>query len=108
MHASKYPYKILLWLLKPFIKECLFQLKQNSFSAACITLQRHLDEHKRCGTEQLSYCNKCAVWTVLSSDDEGKFIDYITTASHIHYGLTTKEILELAHEFANKLTNKVL
>jgi ribosomal protein S4 len=32
--------------------------------------------------------------------------EYITTGSHIHYhyGLTHKEVLEPAHEFAKKLT----
>jgi hypothetical protein len=44
---------------------------------------------------------------VFSSDDEGKLIDYIITASHIHFGLTLKEVLEPAHEFAKKLTKKV-
>jgi hypothetical protein len=38
------------------------------------------------------------VWTVFSTEDEGKPID-ITTASNIHYGLTRKEVMKLAYQF---------
>lgn len=105
MHARnhQYPYKILLLPLKLFIK-----LKQNSFSVACITLQTYLDDHDddNDNDEQLSYCNKYALQTVFSSEDEGKLIDDTTTANHIHYGLTQKAVTESTHELAKKPIKK--
>jgi hypothetical protein len=54
------------------------------FGVACTTLQRQLDDHKKRGNEQFFYSsNKCAVLSVFSTEQEGKLIDYITTASHM-------------------------
>jgi hypothetical protein len=33
---------------------------------------------------------------VFSTEGEGKLIDYVTTASHIHYGLIRKAVMKLA------------
>jgi hypothetical protein len=35
-----------------------------------------------------------------------KLIDCITTASHIHYGLTWKEVMKLAFQFTKELIKR--
>jgi hypothetical protein len=96
----QYPNQILLWLMKLFIKDWLFKQQHNSL---VLHAQRHLDDHKKSGDEQFFYSNKCAVWTAFSTEKEGKLPDYITTASHNHYGLSRGE----AYQFAKELTEKI-
>jgi hypothetical protein len=74
------------------------------FTVAYTTLQRHLADHKRTGNEQFFYSKKCAVWTLFSTEEEGKLIDHIPIADHVSYGLTRKAIAKLAYQFANELT----
>jgi hypothetical protein len=35
-------------------------------------------------------------------EQERKFIDYITTASNMHYSVSRKEVMELAYEFVKE------
>jgi hypothetical protein len=72
------------------------------FNVSRTTLQRHLENHIRCENKKFAYTNKCAVWTVFSGEEGRKFIDYITRASNMHYGLSRKDIMELAYEFTRK------
>jgi hypothetical protein len=65
---------------------------------------KHLDNHKKSGNEHFFYSNKCALWTAFSTEGEWKLIDYITTASHVHYGLTRKEVMKLTHQFGKEVT----
>jgi hypothetical protein len=46
------------------------------FSVSRTTLQRHLDDHNKSSNEQFFCIYKCAVWTIFSTDEEGKLIDY--------------------------------
>jgi hypothetical protein len=48
-------------------------------------------DDKKSGNEQFFYISKCTVWTVFSTEEEGKLVEYIITARHIHCGLTRKE-----------------
>jgi hypothetical protein len=107
MHASnhQYPYQVLLWLLELFIKDWLFEMQQNSL-VLCTQPFRDIFIITGRGNEQFFCSSKCAVWTVFSTEEEGKMIDYITTASHIHYGLTRKVVMKVAYQFAKELTKK--
>jgi hypothetical protein len=46
------------------------------------------------GNEQFFYSNKCTVWTVFSTEEVDKLVEYITTASHIHCGLTREKVMK--------------
>jgi hypothetical protein len=35
-------------------------------------------------------------------------MDYVTSASHIHYGLIRKKIMKLAYQFEKELTESIL
>jgi hypothetical protein len=92
----------LLWLLKLFIKDWLFELQQNTL--VCAQAFRDDLDHKKSGNEQFFYSNKCAVWAVFSTEQEGKLAEYIITASHIQCGLTRKELMKAGKQFAKELT----
>jgi hypothetical protein len=71
------------------------------------THQRHLEDHIKNGKKTFVYTSKCAVWTVFSGE-ENKFIDYITTASNMHYGLSRKKVMELAYKFAKETSKNMM
>jgi hypothetical protein len=54
-----------------------------------------LEDHIKSGKKTFAYTNKCAAWTVFSGEKERKFIDYITRASNMHYGLSRKEVMDI-------------
>jgi hypothetical protein len=60
-----------------------------------------MENNRRSGIENFAYTNKCTVWTVFSGK-ECIFNDYITRASNMHYGLSRKELTELAYEFVKE------
>jgi hypothetical protein len=72
------------------------QAAAKQFSAAHTTFQRHLDDHKISGNEQLFYSNKRGLWTVFLTEEEDKLTDYIIPASDIHYGLTRSNEVSLS------------
>jgi hypothetical protein len=54
------------------------------------------------------YDNKCTAWTLFSGEDEQKFLGYVTRAGNMHYGLSRKEDMELAHELARQTSKDYL
>jgi hypothetical protein len=87
-------------------KELAVHAAPKWFGVARTTLRRHLDDHKRCGNEQFFYGNKCAVWTAFSAEQNGKLTDCVTAAGRLHYGLTRKEVMKLAYQFAKELAKE--
>ena len=82
------------------------RVASRQYNIARTTLQRHLDAHQAGGNEIFSYTNRCAVWKVFSDEEEQQLVDYIITASNMHYGLSRKEVVLLAYQFAKELSKK--
>jgi hypothetical protein len=84
--------------------EAAGQAAAEQFRVSRTTLQRHRNDYNESGTEQFFYGNKCAVF---STQEDAKLRGCIATGSHIHYGLTRREVMKLAYQFAKELTKSI-
>lgn len=82
------------------------RLASKRFSVSRTTLQRHLDKFQKSGDDSFVVKNKNDVWKVFSPEEEQVLVDYLTKASNMHYGLTRREVMVLAYEFAKTLGKK--
>lgn len=68
------------------------------------TLQRYLAfQDGRPNPE--AFFTRCAVWSVFTKDEELQLVNYLLQSSKMHYGLSRKEVRNLAFEYA-KLNGK--
>lgn len=72
------------------------------FNVSRTTLQRHLEAHEKSGEVDFTYKTNSAVWKVFSCEEEKSLVTYLITASHMHYGLSRKEVMELAYQYAKQ------
>lgn len=79
------------------------RLASKRFSVSRPTLQRHLDKFQKSGDDLFVVKNKNDVWKVFSPEEEQVLVDYLTKASNMHNGLTRREVMFLAYEFAKTL-----
>lgn len=69
------------------------------------TLHRHVQKFKQSGVEKFDYKNKCDWRRVFTDTEEKLLVNYCITISHMKYGLSRKELCELAWKYA-KAKNK--
>lgn len=72
------------------------------FNVSRSTLQKHIDAHNNSGEDDFKYKTNSAVWKVFSSEEEKCLVTYLITASHMHYGLSRKEVMQLAYQYAKQ------
>lgn len=72
------------------------------FNVTKSTLARHLRAHKTKGKDTFEYSGTNAVKQVFSKDEEIALKDYLILASKHHYGLTRKDAMVLAFQYAEK------
>lgn len=72
--------------------------KQYGFAKSA--LARHIKTFKDSNSETFSYSSNYDVNKVFSEEEETSLILYVQTAARMHYGLTLKQLKQLAYEYA--------
>ncbi|GFY52851.1 casein kinase I isoform alpha [Trichonephila inaurata madagascariensis] len=74
------------------------------FGVSRTTLQRHIAFCRKTNNSEImesncAYYNRCAVWTVLSKDEESALVQYLIVACNMHFELS-KQVKKFAFEYA--------
>lgn len=76
------------------------------FNVDKVTLLRHVKKYMASGLTNFQYKQNNYTNEVFTDAEEMLLVDYILKASHLNYGLTLKNVRELAYQFAKQNSKK--